>query len=129
MTKTKLVIGTALGLMLFTGVASAAYVRATILQYERGGVPCYKLAGLAGFLQAHHFISVATCNVDPTSGACTNTGSFCSLSSTGTGPGNAGVCWTQRAFTTRQGSTAYTCTCIPCSGTQPNGQPCPTQTQ
>jgi len=51
------------------GISSAAYVHTTIAQY-RDAAPCYQLTGLAGLLQATHFISSAGCTVDLKKGGC-----------------------------------------------------------
>src|SRR5689334_7746453 len=59
------------------GVGSA-YVHSTIAQY-RNAAPCYQLTGLAGLLQATHFISSGGCTVDLKAGGCHDLHATCTV--------------------------------------------------
>jgi hypothetical protein len=109
MTRTKLVIGTVIGLVMFGGVASAAYVRSTLALYQHG-VPCYKLSGVAGFLQATHFLPVSNCAVNQ-DGTCASENSQCIISNPTSGPIVRGTCASQRLPTSRGGGSSFFCSC------------------
>src|ERR1700722_9558134 len=79
---------------------SVAYVGATIAGYQHA-VPCGRLSGFAGLLQATHFLATGNCAVSP-SGACQTSGKACSTSSKPvSGASQNGTCT----------STATTCYC------------------
>ena len=78
MNRNKFAFAIMFSLLGFGGIGSAAYVQSTIAQY-RNAAPCYQLTGLAGLLQATHFISSGGCTVDLKSGGCREVESSCTI--------------------------------------------------
>ena len=82
-----------LGLLGFFGLSTGlAYVGSTIMTY-RHAAPCGKLTGVAGYLQAAHFIPTSDCKV-AADGSCSSSGSTCKISNPPSGAPSQGKCTT-----------------------------------
>lgn len=94
MNRNKFVFAIMFSLLGLGGIGSAAYVQSTIAQY-RNAAPCYQLTGLAGVLQATHFISNGGCTVDLKRGGCHDPDAPCTISNPPSGSptsGGQGLC-------------------------------------
>ena len=73
------------------GIARAvAYIDQTIATYQYDA-PCGKLPGLAGVLQAAHFVPAGDCQVDVKKGGCHDDGA-CTISNPASGTSTKGNC-------------------------------------
>ena len=80
------------GLLGFFGLSTAvAYVGSTIMTY-RHAAPCGQLAGVAGLLQAAHFVPSGDCKSN-SDGSCSNN-STCAISNPPSGGATTGKCTT-----------------------------------
>lgn len=94
MNRSKFAFAIMFSLLGLAGIGSAAYVQSTIAQY-RNAAPCYQLTGLAGLLQATHFISSGGCTVDLKSGGCRAVDTACTIDNPPSGgdpSNNQGLC-------------------------------------
>jgi hypothetical protein len=62
MNRRQIVLSAALAMVVFSGIASAAYIHNTIAQYN-GAAPCGKRPGLVGMLQATNFLPQGDCKL------------------------------------------------------------------